>query len=79
MGIGGQRQTQAASPPEKESGTHCTGGCVGPKAGLEACGESRRHRDSVPGSPSPWPVTTPTTLLRGPETVIKNKDKKCRC
>jgi len=53
MGIGGQRQTQAASLPEKEAGTHYTGGCVGPKASLDACGKSRRHRDSVPGSPSP--------------------------
>ena len=26
-------------------GTHCTGGCVGPRVGLDGCGKSRPHRD----------------------------------
>jgi len=28
-------------PPGKDPGTHCTGGCVGPGAGLDRCGKSR--------------------------------------
>ena len=46
--------------PRKRPGTHCTGGWVGPRAGLDGCGKSRPHRDSIPG-PS---VATPTTLSR---------------
>jgi len=30
--------------------THCIGGWVGPRAGLDGCGKSRHHRDSIP-----WP------------------------
>jgi hypothetical protein len=33
-------------------GTHCTGGWVGPRAGLGVCEKSRPHRDSIPGPPS---------------------------
>jgi hypothetical protein len=33
-------------------GTHCTGGWVGPRAGLDRCGKSRLHRDSIPGPSS---------------------------
>jgi hypothetical protein len=33
--------------------THCTGGCVGPKAGLDVCEKSRSNRDSIPGSSNP--------------------------
>jgi hypothetical protein len=32
MGMGGQRHALAALP-----GTHCTGGWVGPRAGLDGC------------------------------------------
>jgi len=34
-------------------GTHCTGGWVGLRAGLDRCGESRPHRDSIPRPSSP--------------------------
>jgi hypothetical protein len=33
--------------PERP-GTHCTGGWVGPRAGVDRCGKSRPHRDSIP-------------------------------
>jgi hypothetical protein len=33
--------------------THCTGGWVGPSAGLDRCGKSRPHRDSIPGPSHP--------------------------
>ena len=35
--------------PRERSGTHCTGGWVGLGAGLDRCGKSRPHRDSIPG------------------------------
>ena len=34
-GVGGKRQPQVALPPGKRAGTHCIGGWVGPKAGLD--------------------------------------------
>ena len=39
MGVGGQRHAPAALPPGKRPGTHCTGGWVGRRAGLEGCGK----------------------------------------
>jgi hypothetical protein len=40
MGVGGQRHAPEAWPRENP-GTHCTGGWVGPRAGLDGCGKSR--------------------------------------
>ena len=40
-GVGGQRLAPAALPPVKRAGSHCTGGWVGPRAGLDECGKSR--------------------------------------
>ena len=37
----GQRHVPAALYPRERSGTHCTGGWVGPRAGLDMCGKSR--------------------------------------
>ena len=37
MGVGGQRHPPAWERP----GTHCMGGWVGPRAGLDGCGKSR--------------------------------------
>ena len=41
------------SLPRESTGTHCTGGGVGSRAGLEWCGKSHPHRDSIPGPSSP--------------------------
>jgi hypothetical protein len=49
MGVGGQRHAPAALPPGRRPGTHCIVGWVGLRAGLDGCGKSRRHRDSIPG------------------------------
>jgi hypothetical protein len=49
MGMGGQIHAPAALPPGKRPGTHCIGGWVGPKAGLNGYGKSRPNRDSIPG------------------------------
>ena len=35
--------------PREFSCTHCIGGWIGPRAGLDRCGKSRLHRDSIPG------------------------------
>jgi hypothetical protein len=35
--------------PRERPGTYCIGGLVGPMAGLDGCGKSRLHRDSIPG------------------------------
>ena len=48
--------------PRERPGAHCTGGWVGPRAGLERCGKSRPHGDSIPEPSSPQPVALPTTL-----------------
>ena len=61
MGVGSQHHAPAALPPGK---THCTGGWVGPRTGLDGCGKSRPHRDSIPGSSSPQRFAIPTELPR---------------
>jgi hypothetical protein len=35
---------------------------VGPRVGLDRCGKSHPHRDSIPGPSSPYPVAIPTEL-----------------
>jgi hypothetical protein len=47
--VRGQRHAPAAFYPRERPGTHCTGGWVGPRAGLDRCGKYRPHRDSIPG------------------------------
>jgi len=39
--VRGQRHTPAAPYPQERPGTHCTGGWVGLRAGLDWCGKSR--------------------------------------
>jgi hypothetical protein len=39
--------------PQERPSTHCIGGWVGPKAGLDGCGKSCPHWDSIPGPSSP--------------------------
>jgi hypothetical protein len=52
IGVGGQRHALAALPPGKRPGTHCIGSWVCPRAGLDGCGKSRPHRDSILGPSS---------------------------
>ena len=52
MWVGGKRHALAVLPPGMTR-TDCIGGWVGPRAGLNECGKSRPHRDSIPGSSSP--------------------------
>jgi hypothetical protein len=39
--VGGQLHAPAALPPGNRPGTHCIGGWVGPRAGLDGCEKSR--------------------------------------
>ena len=48
MGVGGQHNAPAALPVGRKSGTLCTGGWVGPSAGLHGCGKSLAHQDLIP-------------------------------
>jgi len=40
MGVCGQRHAPAALNLGDKPGTHCIGGWVGPRAGLDGCGKS---------------------------------------
>ena len=51
MGLGGQRHALAAIPPEKGPRTHCTGGWLGPRAGLDG-----RRKSRLPPGFDPWAV-----------------------
>jgi hypothetical protein len=39
--MGGQHRNPTATPPGNSPGRHCTGGSVGPKAGLNGHGEEK--------------------------------------
>jgi len=60
--VRGQRHAPAAPYPRERAGTHCTGGWVGLRTGLDRFGKSRPYRDSIPGPSSPYAVAIPTTL-----------------
>ena len=49
--MGGQRHAPAALSLGRIPVTHCTGDCLGPRVGLDGCGKSRPHRDSIPDRP----------------------------
>jgi hypothetical protein len=40
LGMGGKCHSPAALPLGKRSNTHCTGGLLGPRAGLNGCDEN---------------------------------------
>jgi len=41
MGVSGQRHTPVTLPPRKGLGAPCSGGWLGPRAGLGGCGEDK--------------------------------------
>jgi len=51
--VRGQRHAPAATYLRERLRNRCTGGWVGLRAGLDWCGKSRLHRDSIPGPSSP--------------------------
>jgi hypothetical protein len=56
--------TPRALYPQERPVTPCIGGWVGSRAGLDGCGRSRLHRDSIPGPSRPTRVSIPTELSR---------------
>jgi hypothetical protein len=50
---GWSSRTPDTLPPGKRAAVRCTGGCMDPRAGLEGCGKSCLHRDSIPVLSSP--------------------------
>ena len=50
-GVVGQRSPAAL--PRERAGTHCIGGWVGPRTGLDGYGKSRPHRYLILGPSSP--------------------------
>jgi hypothetical protein len=75
MRVGGQFHAPAALPPGKRPGTHCIGGWVGPRAGLDGCEKSRPHRDSIPGRYTDYAIPAHTLCRvldqRPTENVIR--------
>jgi hypothetical protein len=75
--VGGQQHAPAALPQER-TGTHCTGGWVGPRAGLNVCEKFRPRRDFFKTrSPDPparsqslYRLSYPGTLLTLVQTQI---------
>ena len=62
--MSGPRHAPAALYTRERPGTHCTGGWVGLRAGLDRCGKSGLHRDSISGPYIPWRGAIPTELSR---------------
>jgi len=50
--VRGQRHASVAPYPRERLGTHCTGGWVGPRAGLDWCGKSRPTGIRFPDRPA---------------------------
>jgi len=61
--------------PRERPGTRWIGGWVGPRAGLDWCGKSRSHRDSISGPSRPYRVATLTELSRPYDTSVSTKKK----
>jgi len=52
-GVGGERRALVALLPGKTLGTHRIGGWIGRSAGMNVCGKSRLHQDSIHGPAIP--------------------------
>jgi len=78
--VRGQRHAPSSLYPRERPGTHCRGDWVGPRAGLDLCGKSRPHRDSIPHRPArsqslyrlSYPAHPSRKGLRIKVTYIKN-------
>ena len=57
------KATSGSLYPRQRPGTHSTGGRVGPRAGLDGCGKSCLHRDSIPGPSTMTLIATNLLIL----------------
>ena len=79
-GVSGQQHAPTVLHPRERPGTHCTGGQVGPRAGLDGRKISP-HRDSIPGPSSSQSVATPTEqtgpiTANRPDVIITSKKQE---
>ena len=79
MAVGGQHHAPAVLPPEKSPGTYCTGGWVGPRAGLDGYREEKifcpyRGSNPVASRYTNYVITTP--LYVEGKTILKRISKK---
>jgi hypothetical protein len=78
MRVGGQLHAPATLPPGKRHGTHCTGGWVGPRAGLDGCGKPRltgiRSMDRPARSESLYRLSFPGPQLGWKEGKALGRD-----
>jgi len=72
--VSGRQHVPDALYPRERSGTHYTGGWVGPRAGLDGCKISSTPGFD-PGSSNPQSVAIPTELP-GPEPEIQAQQNK---
>ena len=81
-GVRGQRHAPAAPHPRERPGTHCTGGWVGLRAGLDRCGKSRLTGIRSPDRPahrqSLYRLRYPTHILCVLECNNKGPLHSCR-
>ena len=56
------KHAPAALYPQERPSTHFTLGWLGPRAGLDRCGKSLPHLDSIPDRPARSSVAIPTEL-----------------
>ena len=64
MEVGGERHAPSALSPANKPGTHCIGGWMGPRAGLDVYGKFRARRYSTPEPSNSQRVAIPTTPSR---------------
>ena len=50
--------------PQERAGTYCTRGWVRPRAGLDGCGRSHPHRDSIAGPSSQLVISSNTVSVK---------------
>ena len=74
MWVGGQHHAPAALPPQERPGTHCVGGWVGPRAGLDGCGKSSNTGIRSPELPA-RSESLYRLSYRGPYTKFIKKEK----
>jgi hypothetical protein len=67
----------AALPPGETLGTHRVGGWVGPRAGLDGCGISLPHRDSIHGPSWAWVMTWNSLKCITPGELVKKLPCSC--
>ena len=77
-GLGGQSQAPAALPPEKRAGTHCTGGRVGPRAGVDRWGKSSPPPGFDPRDIQPVASHCPTLIRRNTSEYVHLNPQCCK-